>query len=61
MYKELEVSMSSMEARFDNLLHFPFRFTIDNVRWGSFVIRAMSFGFTIAGQKVDMEDGVDLH
>jgi hypothetical protein len=50
-----------MEARFDNLLHFPLWFTIDNVRWGSFVIWTMSLGFVITGQEVDMEDRVDLH
>ena len=53
--------MSAMEARLDNLLHFPFWLTIDDIRWGSFVIRTVSLGLAIAGQKVDMEDGVDLH
>ena len=50
-----------MEARFDNLLHFPFRFAIDDIRWRSLVIWAVSFGFAITGQEVDVEDGVDLH
>ena len=50
-----------MEARLDNLLYFPFWFFIDNVRWGPFIIWTMSFSFAITGQKVDMEDGVDLH
>ena len=50
-----------MEARLDNLLHFPFWFTIDNVRWGSFVIWTVGLGLSISRQKVDMEDGVDLH
>ena len=43
-----------MEARFDNLLYFPFGFAIDNVRWGTFVIRAVGFGFAITGQKVNV-------
>ena len=50
-----------MEAGLDNLLHFPFRFAIDNVRWGAFVIRSVSLGLAITGQKVDMEDGVYFH
>ena len=50
-----------MEARLDDLLDFPFRFAIDNVRWWSFVIGTVGLGLSIAGQKVDMEDGVDLH
>jgi hypothetical protein len=50
-----------MEARFDNLLDFPFGFTIDNVRWWSFVIRSVSLGFSITGQEVDMEDRMNLH
>jgi hypothetical protein len=61
LYKELEVSAFSMEARLDNLLHFPFWFPVDNVRWGSFVIWTVSLGLAIAGQKVDVENGVDLH
>ena len=51
----------SIEARLDNLLDFPFWFTIDNVRWGSFIIQTVSLGLAIAGQEVDMEDRVDLH
>ena len=50
-----------MEARLDNFLHFPFGFAIDNVRWWSLVIWAVSLGLTIPSQKVDMEDGMDLH
>ena len=50
-----------MEAGFDNLLHFPFRFTIDNVRWGAFVIRTMGLGLSVASQKVDVKNGVNLH
>ena len=50
-----------MEARLDNLLHFPFRFTIDNVRWRSFVIRTVGFSLTISSQEVDMEDWMNLH
>jgi hypothetical protein len=50
-----------MEVRLDNLLHFPFWFPINNVRWGSFVIWTVSLGLAIAGQKVDVENGVDLH
>jgi hypothetical protein len=50
-----------MEARLDNLLHFPFWFAIDNVRWGSFIIRTMGLSLPIAGQEVDVEDRVDLH
>ena len=52
---------SSMKARLDNLLHFPFRFAIDNVRWGSFVIRAVSLGLTVTSQKVNVEDRMNLH
>ena len=61
MYKELEVSSSAMEAGLDNLLHFPFWFTVDNVRWGSFVIRTMGLGLSVMSQKVNVEDWVDLH
>ena len=61
MYEELEVLASTVEARLNDLLYFPFRFAIDNVGWRSFVIRTVSLGLSIAGQKVDMEDGVDLH
>ena len=50
-----------MEVRLENLLDFPFRFTIDNVWWGSFIIWTMSLGFAISGQKVDVEYRVDLH
>jgi hypothetical protein len=50
-----------MEARFDNLLYFPFWFAINNVQWQLFVIRTMSLGLAVASQKVDVEDGVDLH
>ena len=50
-----------MEARLDNLLHFPFRFTVDNVGWWSFVIGAVGLGLSIASQEVDVEDGVYLH
>ena len=51
----------SIEVRLDNLLHFPFWFTVDNVRWGSFVIWTMSLGLVIVGQEVDVKDRVDLH
>ena len=61
MYKELKVPAFSMEAGFNDLLHFPFRFAIDNVRWWSFVIWTVGFGLSIAGQEVDMEDRVDFH
>ena len=61
MYKELEVPTFSMEAGFDDFLHFPFWFTIDNVRWRSFVIWTVGFGLTVVGQEVDVEDRVDLH
>ena len=50
-----------MEARLDDLLYFPFRFTVDDVRWGSFVIWAVGFGFSVSSQKVDVEDWVNLH
>ena len=50
-----------MEARFNNLLDFPFGFTIDNIRWGSLVIGTVGLGLSIMGQEVDMEDRVDLH
>ena len=50
-----------MEARLDNFLYFPLGFAVDNVRWGSLVIGTVGFGFSIAGQEVDMEDWVDLH
>jgi hypothetical protein len=50
-----------MEARFDNLLHFPFGFTIDNVRWGSLIIWTVSLSLSIPGQEVDVEDRVDPH
>ena len=50
-----------MEAGLDNLLDFPFWFTVNNVRWGSFVIRTVSLGLTISSQKVDMEDEVNFH
>ena len=50
-----------MEARLDNLLYFPFRFAIDNIRWGSFVVWTVGLGLSISGQKVDVENGVDLH
>ena len=50
-----------MEARFDNLLHLPFWFAIDNVRWGAFVVWTMSFGFSITGKEIDVEDRMDLH
>ena len=50
-----------MEARLDNLLYFPFWFSINNVRRRPFVVRTMGLGLSIAGQKVDMEDGVNLH
>ena len=50
-----------MEARFDDFLHFPFWFAIDNVRWRSFVIRTMGLGLAITSQEVDMEDWVNPH
>ena len=50
-----------MEARLDNLLYFPFWFSINDVRWGSFVIRTMGLGFPITSQEVDMENRMDLH
>ena len=50
-----------MEARFNDLLNFPFGFSIDNVRWGPFVIRAVGFGLSITGQEIDMENWMDLH
>ena len=50
-----------METGFDDLLNFPFRFTIDNVRWWSFVVRTMGRGLAISGQEVDVEDGMDFH
>ena len=53
--------MFSMEARLDNLFYFPFWFTLDNVRWRSFVIWTVSLGLAVASQKVDVEDGVNLH
>ena len=53
--------MFSMEARLDNLLHFPFWFAINDIRWGTFVIRTVGLGFSITGQEVDVEDGVNLH
>ena len=53
--------MSSMEARFDDLLDFPLWFAIDNVWWWSLIVWTMSLGLAITGQKIDVEDGVDLH
>ena len=50
-----------MEAGLDNLLHFPFQFSIDNVRRGLFVIRAVSLSLMIMSQKINVKDGVDLH
>ena len=50
-----------MEARLDNFLYFPLRFTIDNVGRRAFVIWTVGFGLAIASQKVDVEDGVNLH
>ena len=50
-----------MEVGFDDLLHFPLWFAIDNVRWWSVVIRTVSLGFAVTRQKVDVEDRVDLH
>ena len=50
-----------MEARLDNLLDFPFGFAIDNVRWRAFVVGTMGLGFSIAGQEVDVENGVNFH
>ena len=60
-YEELKVSAFSMEAGFDDLLDFPFGFTIDNVRWWAFVVGTVSLGFSITGQTVDVEDWVDFH
>jgi hypothetical protein len=57
----LKIPTFSIEARFNDLLDFPFGFSIDNVGWWVFIIGTMSLGFTITGQKVDMEDRVDLH
>ena len=50
-----------MEARLDNLLHLPFWFAIDNVRWGAFVVRTVGLGLSIVGQEVDVEDQVNFH
>ena len=50
-----------MEARFDDLLNFPFWFSIDNVRWQLFIVRAVGLGRTISGEKINMENRVDLH
>jgi hypothetical protein len=50
-----------MEAGLDNLLHFPFWLTIDNVRWRLFVIRTVGLGLSITSQEVDVEDGMNLH
>ena len=51
----------TVESRFDYLLDFPFRLTIDNVRHWSFIIGATCLCFVIAGEKIHMEDRVDLH
>ena len=53
--------MFPVEARLYNLLHFPFWFAVDNVRWGSFVIRTVGLGLSVTSQKVDVEDWVNLH
>ena len=53
--------MSIMESRPDNLLNFPLGFTINNVWHRSFIIEAICLSFAIMGEKVNMENGVDLH
>ena len=53
--------MSTVESRLVNLLNFPLGFTINNVWHGLFVIGAMCLGFAIMGEKINMENGVDLH
>ena len=51
----------TMKLRLDNLLDFPFGFTIDNVRHGLFVVGAMRIGLVVLGEEVDVKDWMDLH
>ena len=60
-YKELQVAASSVEARFEDLLNFPFGLSINNIRWQSFVIWSVGFCLAVLCQKVYMENGVNLH
>jgi hypothetical protein len=61
LYQELQVPALSVEARLDDLLDFPFGFAINNVGWWLFIVWTVSLGLMVSGQKVDVEDGVDLH
>ena len=53
--------MSTIKLRLDYLLNFPFGFTIDNVRCGSFVVGAVSFHFMVADKEIHMKYRVNLH
>ena len=53
--------MLAMKLRLDDLLNFPFGFTIDNVRHELFIIGAVGLSFTILCEEVNMEDQMDLH
>jgi hypothetical protein len=57
----LELPVSSVKSRLDDLLDFPLGFAVDNVWRGAFVIRAVGFSLTVSGQEVDMKYGVNLH
>jgi hypothetical protein len=57
----LELPASSEESRLDDLLDFPFGFTLDDIWCGAFVVRTVGLGLTVSSQEVDMKYGVDLH
>jgi hypothetical protein len=50
-----------MELRSDYLLNFPLWFTINDVGSWLFIIGAMGLGLMVAGQKIYMENRVNLH
>ena len=60
-HEELKLLVATMESGVDNLLHFPFGFAIDDVRWWSFVVWPVSFCLAVSGQQVYMKNRVDLH
>ena len=53
--------MLTVESRLDNFLNFPLGFAINNVWHRSFIIGAVGLSFAIMGEKINVEDGVDLY
>jgi hypothetical protein len=56
----LELLLSAEVPRFENLLHFPFRFTFDDIWWWFDEVRSVLIGLLITCEERCVEDVVYL-